>query len=99
MVLPDVASRGLKAVPATDKAPAAPNSKNTLTTREHEGKPKERVVAELGLSSILPNANTARAYAKPTFGEIDLTESVGVMRDKVSAVQAGNLAELEATLT
>jgi hypothetical protein len=99
IVLPDMATRGRKAVPATHKAPAAPNPKNTLMTREHEGKPKERIIAELGLSSIFPNANTARAYAKATCGEIDLTESVGVMREKASAVQAGNLAELEATLT
>ena len=85
-------------MPAPDKAPAAPNSKNTLITREHEGKSVERVTAELGLSSILPNTNTARTYAKASFGEIDLIESVRVTTEKVCAVQAGNLAGLEATL-
>ena len=92
-------TKGPRAGPANDKAQAAANSKNTLLTREHEGKSKDRVVAELGLSSILPNANTARTYLKAGFGEIDLTESVAVVREKVNAVQAGNLTDLEATLT
>ena len=91
-------TKATKAGPTNNKAQAAPNSKNTLLTREHEGKSKDRVVAELGLSSILPNTNTARTYAKASFGEIDLTESVGVMAEKVRAARTGDLAGLEATL-
>jgi hypothetical protein len=57
------------------------------------------IVAELGLSSILPNTSTARTFAKAGIGELDLTESVGVVRKATQAVQAGNLSGLEATLT
>jgi hypothetical protein len=38
-------------------------------------------------------------FVKATVGDLDLTESAGVMREKASAVQAGNLAGLEETLT
>jgi hypothetical protein len=38
-------------------------------------------------------------FVKATVGELDLTESVGVMREKASAVHSGNLAGLEETLT
>jgi hypothetical protein len=63
-----------------------------------QGKPHERMLAELGLSAILLNTTTARSFAKATFGELDLTESVGVMREKASAVRSGNFAGLEETL-
>jgi hypothetical protein len=73
--------------------------RNALLTEHQEGRSRERLVAELGLSSILPNANTARTFAKGGIGELDLTESVGVVRNATQAVQAGNLSGLEATLT
>jgi hypothetical protein len=73
--------------------------RNTLLTEHQEGRSRERLLAELGLSSILPNANTARTFAKGGIGELDLTESVGVVRSATQAVQAGNLSGLEATLT
>jgi hypothetical protein len=88
-----------KAAPGSGGAPSAQNSKNTLVTEGQQGKPHERILAELGLSAILLNTTTARIFAKATFGELDLTESVGVMREKARAVQAGNLAGLEETLT
>jgi hypothetical protein len=60
---------------------------------------RRRVLAEFGLSSIIPNTITARIFAKGSFGELDLTESVRAMTDHTRAVQAGNLAGLEVTLT
>jgi hypothetical protein len=69
-----------------------------VTTSEQEDKPRKRLLAELGLSSILPNVNTARSFSKGAFGELDLTESATVMSERVSAVQAGDLAGVEATL-
>jgi hypothetical protein len=51
------------------------------------------------LSAILANTSTARSFAKATFGELDFAETVGVMREKASAVHSGNLAGLEETLT
>src|SRR5690242_10573637 len=88
-----------KAAPAVDKTPATSGMKNTLTIDADNKKPRVRLLAELGLSSILPNTNTARIFAKATAGELDLTEAVAVMRQKANAVQGGNLAGLEETLT
>lgn len=98
MVQDDMANRPTKTAGATDKPPTTQNPENVLRVKEQEGKPRERVLAELGLSSIVPNTGTARTYAKGSVGELDLTESVSVMTEKVCAVQAGNLAGLEATL-
>jgi hypothetical protein len=88
-----------KAAPVTSGAPSAQNSKNTLITEGQQAKPRKRLLAELGLSAILPSTTTARTFAKAAFGELDLTESVAVMREKASAVHSGNLAGLEETLT
>ena len=52
--------------------------RNTLLTEHQEGRSRERLLAELGLSSILPNANTAQTFAKGGIGELDLTESVAL---------------------
>jgi hypothetical protein len=95
----DVTIQPKKEAPVTGGAPSAENSKNTLVAEGQQGKPRERMLAELGLSAILANTSTARSFAKAAFGELDLTESVGVMREKARAVQAGNLAGLEETLT
>src|SRR5271154_1027468 len=64
-----------KAVPVTDAAPSAENSKSTLVAKGQDTKPRKRLLAELGLSPILPNANTARCFPKTAIGDLDLTES------------------------
>lgn len=85
---------------AKSKSGAATASKaNTLTVTENEGKSRERKMAELGLSSVVANTNTARTFGKGTFGELDLGESIDVMREKVDKVKAGDLSGVEATLT
>ena len=82
-----------------DTGTAAGDAKNTLKVANGSGKSQEQVLASLTLSSVAPNANTARAYAHGTMGDLDLTETVGVMAEKVGAVQRGDLSGLEATLT
>jgi hypothetical protein len=57
------------------------------------------LLAELGLSPVLANTQTTRVFAKATTGDLDVTEAFAVMGEKASAVQAGNLAGLEDTLT
>jgi hypothetical protein len=94
----DVTIQPKKEAPVTGGAPSA-ETKNTLVTEGQHGKPRERLMAELGLSAILSNTTTAQMFVKATVGELDLTESVGVMREKASAVHSGNLAGLEETLT
>ena len=76
-----------------------PNSKNNLVTKNHDGRPRDQVLAELGLSSIFPNANTARSFARGVAGELGLTESVSVVRQAVATVQSGNLSGVDAMLT
>jgi hypothetical protein len=88
-----------RALPTSGQAPENPAAKATLLTKEQEGKTPERILAELALSPILPNANIVRIFGKVTIGELDLIEAAAVMREKASAVHAGNLAGLEETLT
>lgn len=95
----DVTTKAKKVEPTTGSTPPGLNPKNTLTVEGQDTKPRARLLAELGLSSVVPNTSTARTFAKATTGELDLTESVAVMREKVSAVQGGNLTGLEETLT
>ena len=45
------------------------------------------------------NANTATTFGKGSFGEIDLTEAVSIMRELASKVNDGDLTSLEDTLT
>ena len=96
---PDVTTRPNKAAPVADKTQAASGTKNTLKIEGEDNTPRARLLAELGLSPILPNMNTARIFATASAGELDLTEAFAVMRKKASAVQAGDLAGLEETLT
>lgn len=76
-----------------------PRDKNTLAIKADERKSKDRLYAEIGLSTNTLNAVTARNFTKGVIGEIDLTESLLVMDEKISKVNAGDLTELEATLT
>jgi hypothetical protein len=91
--------RAKKAASIKAKGPFAPASKNSLLTEEQAGKTRERVLAELALSPIVPNANTIRVFGKTAIGNLDLTEAAAVMREKTGAVQAGDLTGLEETLT
>jgi hypothetical protein len=82
-----------------DTETANGDPKNTLKVADSPGKSREQVLASLTLSSVAPNANTARAYARGTMGDLNLTATVGVMAEKVGAVQHGDLSGLETTLT
>ena len=85
---------------STAPAPApAPAKANVLTVTREEGKTRERQKAELGLSSTVANAVTSSNFAKGSFGVVELSEAVGVMREKIARVKAGDLSDVEATLT
>jgi hypothetical protein len=71
---------------------------NTLRAPALAGKSRERAIAELALNPVMANASTARTFAKSTYGTIDLTESLSVMREKAERVKAGDLTEAEVTL-
>lgn len=72
---------------------------NTLWVPVKDGEAPERQLADAALSPVLGNANTARVYMQGTLGDIDLTESVRAMRDRAKKVQAGDLSEVDTTLT
>lgn len=82
-----------KTEPKTKKDP------NALAIKTDEVKSRERLMAEVSLSSEVINAKTAKSFSKGTFGEIDLTETVGIMRELTKQVNDGSLSELENTLT
>lgn len=85
---------------ATDKSDAAkPSNPNAMTLTQPDGKSRERLLAELGFSTLAANADTARTYAKGMAGELHFKDSVAVMREKAEQVQRGDLSEAEATLT
>lgn len=79
--------------------PPAKRNTNTIEMVNDAGKSKERKLAEVKLSAETANAITACAYRKASMGEIDLTEAISVIREKVGKVNAGDLAELEGALT
>ena len=62
-----------------------------------DGKSRERQIAELVLTSAVVNANKAITFGEGSFGEIDLTEAVSIMRELASKVKDGDLTSLEDT--
>ncbi len=80
------------------KTPTKPDP-STLNVTEEKGKTKERKLAEVQLSPTIPNTITAQSFLKSFAGEVDLTEAVTVMNEKSDKIIAGDLDELESTLT
>ena len=83
----------------TKAAQGEPDKSNTVNVTLQPGKTKERQLAEIGLSSYAANAHTAALFAQSTFGKIGIAEALAVMRSKAMKIEAGDLSELEATLT
>ena len=80
-------------------APAKTGVTNTLKIAAEKDKSESRQFAEVSLSSITLNAVTARKFSQYSMGEIDITESIKVVKDKAFKVNAGDTTALEATLT
>ena len=83
-----------KSKPAKD----TPKS-TTLRVTDDPGESRELKMARLSLDAVVTNAQTSLTFSKGTFGEIGLTEAVEAMRAKAAKIKAGDLSELEATLT
>ena len=79
--------------------PAPKANSNIILVQQDKAKSKDRQIAEVSLSAVTLNSATARSFNKHQMGETDLTETINVMREKISKVNLGNLTELEATLT
>jgi len=87
-----------KAAPKKKNMPVTAKANELLIKRE-EGKSDDRIMAECGLSAVMASAGTSRLYLHGTFGELGINELSAVMREKAEKVQAGDLSDLEATLT
>lgn len=72
-----------------------PISKTASPTAKDQ---KGRFVAELGLSAIHANANTARMFSRSVFGEAGLADASQAMQAKADRVKAGDLSEVETAL-
>ena len=70
----------------------------TLRIENDKDKSEIRKLTELKLSPTVLNTLTVRSFAK-SIGEIDLTEAVAVMNEKSDKIIAGDLSELESTLS
>ncbi len=81
----------------TTKKP--PNKSIPLMVKKDHGKTKEQKLAEVKLSSLTLNTNLTATIAKPLIGEVSLNNALDVMREKVAKVNAGDLKDLESTLT
>jgi len=80
------------------KAPNKSSPHNLKVTTE-KGKNEERKLAEVQLSPTILNTITTQSFLKTFAGDIDLTEAVTVMQEKSEKIIAGDLSELESTLT
>ena len=76
----------------------APDPK-VLRVNEEAGVSRALKIAKLSLDSTVTNAQTATLFSRHSFGEIGFTESAKVMREKANLIKAGDLSELEDTLT
>lgn len=85
------------------KKPAAPapapatDPGNTLKV-EGKGKPMAQVKAELAADGLVMNASVLASFAKPTLGDLGLTESVVAIRDASKTVHGGDLKPIETLL-
>lgn len=70
-----------------------------LIVENEKGKSEHRKLAEIKLSSSVLNTLTTEAFTKSVLGEFDFTEAVAVMKEKSEKIIAGDLSELESTLS
>ena len=78
---------------------AKPRTGKTVSLLKQEGKSAERQRAEFGMSPVVGNVATASSFAKGSFGALELADCIDVMDEKVGRVKAGDLSDVEATLT
>ncbi|WP_146162067.1 hypothetical protein [Nitrosomonas oligotropha] len=75
------------------------NNAQTLTVAIEKGENEQRRLAEAQFSPDVLNTLTTQTFTKTLFGEIDFTQAVAVMKEKTEKIIAGDLNELESTLT
>lgn len=86
---------------AARKKAKEPNQQEaqTLIVKNQKGKSEERKLTEVLLSPTTLNAFTAETFIATSARALDLTEAVDIMKEKSDKIIAGDLSELESTLT
>lgn len=76
------------------------NTEISMHASVKEEKSRERLLAELALSAVLPNANTAMKFSVGAVGRMDSAfELMEVLQTRADKVASGDLSDLETTLT
>jgi len=86
---------------ATQKKAKKPDKEESQKQiiKNQQGKSEERKLAEVSLSPTALNAFTAETFISSSARALDLTEAVKIMKEKSDKIIAGDLSELESTLT
>lgn len=84
--------------PTPPDAPQPPVGASVLEVPVSPGQTPEQAIAALALSATLPNAMTARFFAAPSFGPLDINASVDALQSACNQATSGNLADMEALL-
>lgn len=78
---------------------AKKGNNDILEIEKEKDKSEDRKFAEVSICATTLNAITARSFSKNIMGETSLSETVKSMKEKVNTVNAGDIKDLEATLT
>ena len=71
---------------------------NTLAVEASSDTSPARTRAEVAFSTYASNTLTTQAFSD-NFGELDIQECVGVMKERQAQIRSGNLSSLENMLT
>ena len=72
---------------------------DTLQLHKDPAQTETAQIAAMALGSVAANAMTARAFAKGTFGTLDVTECVMTLKKRADTAHGGDLKHAETTLT
>ena len=71
---------------------------NTLAVEGSSEKSMARIKAEVAFSTYATNTLTTQTFTD-NFGELDMQECIGVMKERQAKIRGGNLTSLENMLT
>lgn len=87
-----------KKTKALATAPNNGGDLNTLKVQKDPSQSDAAQIAKMALGSVAGNALTARTFAAGTFGKLDITECVVMLKERANATHAGDLQHAETTL-
>ncbi|WP_297325599.1 hypothetical protein [Nitrosomonas sp.] len=80
------------------KKPTKQNPQS-INIKVNQNKSDQGKMAEVQLCPTILNTITTQCFTKSVIGEVDLTEAIEVMKVKSDTIIAGDLSELESTLS